>query len=93
MVNKQNIKWYVYMLECKNGMIYTGITTDLEKRFLRHKSGRGAKFTKRNPPSHILASKLCVSRSEACKLEWAIKQLSVTKKRLLVLQWGEITQN
>jgi putative endonuclease len=79
--------WFIYLLECKNGKLYTGITTDLEKRFRRHASGKGAKFTKRNPPSHIIAAKPCQSRSEACKLEWVLKQLKPHQKLATASQW------
>ena len=79
--------WFVYILECKNGKLYTGITTDIEKRFERHAAGRGAKFTKTNPPSHIIGVQSCESRSEASKLEIYIKKLTAPKKRALALAW------
>ena len=79
--------WFVYLLECVNGKIYTGITTDVEARFNKHLTGKGAKFTKMNSPSHIIAIKKCTNRSEASKLEYKIKQLSVTQKRTLRLTW------
>jgi putative endonuclease len=87
-VKKPASVWFVYLLECRDGRIYTGITTDLKKRFLRHCSGRGAKFTRANRPSHIIAAKKCRDRSSASKLEWAIKQLrSPRQKRALVADW------
>lgn len=49
------MNWYVYLLECQNGKIYTGITTDVNRRFDEHLSGTGAKFTRANPPVQILA--------------------------------------
>jgi len=81
--------WFVYLLECVNGRIYTGITTDVEARFNKHFAGKGAKFTKMNPPSHIVATKKCVNRSEASKLEYKIKQLKPVQKRALGLTWTE----
>ncbi|MFY9287616.1 MAG: GIY-YIG nuclease family protein [Alphaproteobacteria bacterium] len=84
---KTNLIWFVYMLECSDGRIYTGITTNLEARFQRHVSGRGAKFTRRNKPSHIIASTVCKNRSEASKLEYAIKQLRPKEKRRLAEGW------
>lgn len=80
-------EWCVYLLECVNGRIYTGITTDVDARFNKHLAGKGAKFTKMNPPSHIIATKSCVNRSEASKLEYQIKQLSPIQKRALGLKW------
>ena len=38
--------WYVYILECKDGTLYTGVTTDVERRLAEHKRGEGAKYTK-----------------------------------------------
>ncbi len=81
--------WFVYLLECLNGKIYTGITTDVEARFKKHLTGKGAKFTKMNPPLHIIGIKSCANRSEASKLEYQIKQLSALKKRALSLDWTE----
>ncbi len=79
--------WFVYLLECLNGKIYTGITTDIEARFSKHLSGKGAKFTKSNPPSHIIAARQCDNRSVASKLEYQIKQLTPIQKRALGLTW------
>ena len=81
--------WFVYLLECLNGKIYTGITTNVETRFNKHLAGKGAKFTRINPPSHILATKPCENRSEASKLEYQVKQLSPAKKRELSLMWNQ----
>jgi len=83
MIIKTSSVWFVYLLECLNGKIYTGITTNVEARFNKHLSGKGAKFTKMNPPSHIIATQQCENRSEASKLECQIKKLSPAKKRAL----------
>jgi len=82
--------WFVYLLECTNGRLYTGITVDLEKRFLKHCSGKGAMFTRLNAPAKIIAAKRCKNRSEASKLEWAIKQLKPQQKREQASQWTVI---
>jgi putative endonuclease len=84
--------WFVYLLECLNGKIYTGIATDVEARFTKHRTGKGARFTKMNPPSHIMASKQCKNRSEASKLEYQIKRLTPIQKRGLALLWLEGNQ-
>ena len=60
--------WFIYLLECRNGKIYTGITTDVQRRFDEHLKGTGAKFTRSNPPLHILAYKPCMNRSEASSM-------------------------
>lgn len=84
--------WLVYLLECDNGKLYCGITTDLGARFRKHVAGTGARFTRANRPSHIIAAKLCRNRSEASKLEWAIKRLRPKQKRALVLLWPVLTR-
>ena len=79
MTSKTTSDWFVYLLECQNGKIYTGITTNVDARFNKHLAGKGAKFTKMNPPSHIIASKHCGNRSAASKLEYQIRQLALAK--------------
>lgn len=76
--------WYVYILECAGGRLYTGITVDVEARFRAHACGRGAKFTRSHPPSRILLVQTFADRSEASKAEYAIKQLSAENKRKLI---------
>ena len=68
-------RWHVYMLECANGALYTGIALDVAARFAKHASGKGAAYTRANPPRRIVASQRCASLSEALKLEYALKQL------------------
>ena len=92
MSKKPNPKWFVYLLACANGKLYCGITTDLEARFRKHAAGKDAKFTRANRPSHIIAAKPCRSRSEASKLEWAIKRLTPDQKRALALRWPDFNR-
>ena len=79
--------WFVYLLECADGRLYTGITTDLARRFQQHVSGKGAKFTAANKPTRMLASKPCKNRSEASKLEAAMKKLKPLQKRAVAAKW------
>lgn len=67
--------WFLYLLECANGTYYAGITTDVAARFLAHQQGKGARYTRANPPIRILAQAVYADRSEASKAEWALKQL------------------
>lgn len=80
--------WFVYLLECRNGRLYTGITVDLAARFAQHRSGKGAMFTRLNTPARMLAACACASRSEALKLEVRVKRLAPEGKRRLAAQWG-----
>jgi putative endonuclease len=73
--------WFVYVIECRDGSLYTGIAVDIAKRYAQHVAGKGAKYTRSRPPARLLASKECLDRSEASKLEHALKQLSVPQKR------------
>ncbi|MFM9966893.1 MAG: GIY-YIG nuclease family protein [Burkholderiales bacterium] len=75
--------WYLYLLECNDGSIYTGITVDVAKRFAAHLSGRGARYTRAHPPVKLLASFEHPNRSLASKAEYATKQLSAAQKKQL----------
>jgi putative endonuclease len=72
--------WFLYLLECKNGHFYAGITNDLEARFAAHLSGKGARYTRANPPLRILASKIYADRSSASVAEAQLKNLPRSKK-------------
>jgi len=78
--------WFLYLLECVNGSIYTGITNDVAARFAAHVAGTGAKYTRANRPLRVLKSFECENRSAASKAEYAVKKLSAAKKRLLCKQ-------
>lgn len=75
--------WYLYMLECAGGRLYTGITVDMEARYKAHAEGRGAKFTRSYPPSRVVLMRSFANRSEASRAEHAIKKLSASEKRKL----------
>ena len=72
--------WFLYLLECANGSYYAGITTDVAARFLVHQQGKGARYTRANPPIRILAQAEYIDRSAASKAEWALKQLPRDEK-------------
>ncbi|MFZ3088328.1 MAG: GIY-YIG nuclease family protein [Methylotenera sp.] len=74
------MNWFLYLLECSNGAYYAGITNDLESRFATHLSGKGAKYTRANPPIKIIASKSYPDRSAASVAEAKLKQLPRHKK-------------
>jgi len=73
--------WYLYLLECEGNTIYTGITTDVLRRFAEHQAGTGAKYTRARKPIRILGSRAFPSRSEASRAEAAVKRLSPEQKR------------
>ena len=81
-----NKPWFLYLIECQDGSIYTGITVDVAKRYLAHESGRGAKYMRSHPPKRLLKVLEFSSRSEASKAECKIKRLPASKKRDMVIE-------
>ncbi len=78
--------WFVYIVECMDGSLYTGITVDLAARFEAHRSGRGARYMRAHPPRRLLAAEACTDRSAASQAEYRIKQLALAAKRDWVMQ-------
>lgn len=78
--------WCLYLLECTNGAYYAGITNNLASRFSAHLSGKGARYTRANPPVKIVASKLYPDRSTASIAEAQLKSLPRNRK----LQYFEV---
>lgn len=76
--------WYLYILRCADGSLYTGITTDVEKRFAAHSAGKGAKYTRGRGPLELVYREECGSHSDALKREWQIKQLPREEKEKLL---------
>ena len=72
--------WFLYLLECNNGAYYAGITNDLSARFAAHLAGKGARYTRANPPVNIIASKSYADRSSASIEEAILKKLPRHKK-------------
>jgi len=72
--------WFLYVLQCSDNTLYTGITNDFSKRLARHNTGKGAKYTRARLP---VSMEVCVAvgdRSQASKLEYRFKQLSRSQK-------------
>lgn len=73
--------WYAYVIKTEKGHLYTGITTDLERRFQEHLTGKkGAKFFRTSAPSEMIFKKRFKNRSEASKFEAKFKALTRTEK-------------
>lgn len=75
---------YTYMLECRDGTLYTGWTNCIEKRLKAHNEGRGAKFTKSRRPVKLRYLEVSETKSEAMKREAAIKKLNRKEKESLI---------
>ena len=76
--------WTVYVLRCKTGELYTGCTTDLERRVREHNSGSGSKFTRSRLPVAVVYKEELGSRSAALRRERAIKAMRRSEKLVLV---------
>ena len=76
--------WFLYLLECRDGSYYAGISTDVEARFQAHMAGKGARYTRAHPPERLLAAIEYPDRSSALKAEYRVKQLKPAEKRQLV---------
>lgn len=77
--------YFVYMLRCRGDVYYTGLTTDIARRYRLHLSGKGAKFTRSHPPESIAAAWHCGDKAAAAKVEYAIKKhLHRAEKEVLI---------
>ena len=79
------MSYFVYILECNDGSLYTGITTNITKRLEEHNtSPKGAKYTKARRPVKLVYQETSLNRSTASKREYAIKKLTRAKKIALI---------
>ena len=76
--------WYLYILRCRDGSLYTGITTDVEKRLEAHRCGKGAKYTRGRGPLKLVYRERCGDHSQALKRELEIKALPREAKLALI---------
>jgi len=75
-----NKKWVVYLVRCSDNSLYCGISNDLKSRLIEHNSGKGAKYTRSRRPVELVGISPEMTKSEALKLEYRIKQLPVDQK-------------
>ncbi len=82
--------WQVYILLCSDGSLYTGITTDVARRFAQHRAGNGAKFFRGRVPRRLVYLETGHDRSSASRREVEIKRLRpADKRRLIATQGGQ----
>jgi len=72
--------WYFYVLSCRDGSLYTGVTTDVSRRVKEHNQKKGAKYTRSRTPVRLWYYREMENRSTAQKLESAFKKLTRSKK-------------
>lgn len=76
--------WFLYMVECRDGSLYTGITNDVERRLKEHNDGTGARYTRSRRPVRLRYLEPCESRSAALMRECAVRLLTPREKRALI---------
>ncbi len=76
--------WKLYILRCKDGTLYTGITTDVASRLEAHRSGKGAKYTRGRSPLEVVYTEFCGDHSAALKREIALKRMTKQQKLALI---------
>ncbi len=81
--------WILYILECKDGTLYTGITDDLQRRLNAHSSGKGAKYTRGRDPFTVRYRETCENHSVALRREYEVKKLSREEKLALCKTFRE----
>ena len=77
--------WYLYLIECRGGTYYAGITNDVEKRYRAHAAGRGARYTRANPPQRLLAAVRLPDHSVAAAAESRLKRQPRHRKLAFLL--------
>ncbi|MGB5993304.1 MAG: GIY-YIG nuclease family protein, partial [Desulfobacterales bacterium] len=75
-------RWTVYLIRCSDESLYCGITNNLKNRLIAHNSGRGAKYTRSRRPVELVAASSEMTKSDALKLEYRVKQVPASKKNL-----------
>ncbi len=76
-------QWLLYILQCADGSLYTGITDDLERRLAAHRAGKGAKYTRGRAPLTLRYTEKCENHSQALRREYEIKSMPRAQKLLL----------
>jgi putative endonuclease len=82
-------RWFVYLIECRDGSLYTGITTDVAARYAAHAAGKGARYTRSHPPLRLLGSEVHPDRAAAARAEYRIKQLTPAEKLAYATQMNK----
>ena len=78
------VPWYLYLVRCRDGALYTGITTDVERRFAEHQAGKGAKYLRGKAPLTLVFQQIIGARSAALMAEASIKKLSKADKETMI---------
>jgi len=80
------LQWCVYMIRCSDNSLYTGITTDIDRRFRQHSEGKGAKYFRGRTPLQVVYREGNHSRCSAAGREYVIKRMNRAEKERMVLE-------
>ncbi len=83
---KSEVIWHLYMIRLENGHLYTGITTDIERRFAQHQAGNGAKYLRGKKKLQLVFNRAIGNRSTALKMEATVKKFSKAQKEKLIVE-------
>jgi putative endonuclease len=86
------LEWYVYMVRCRDGSLYTGIATDIDRRFAEHRSGKGAKYLRGRSPLKLAFKVKIGKRALALKIERLIKGLPKSEKERIVAEGIDVSR-
>ncbi len=81
---KKPFKWFLYMLRCKDGSFYTGITLEPPRRLAQHNAGKASRYTRARLPVKMVYLEKCKTRSLALRREYAVKSLTRRQKENLI---------
>jgi putative endonuclease len=87
------INWFLYIIRCKNNSLYTGITTDIKRRFKEHQEGKGSKYLRGKSPLKLVFKKRIGKKGQALRIESAIKRLPKEKKEMILKRKIKINEN
>ena len=82
--------WFLYLIECADGALYTGIALDPAARYEQHRTGKGAKYTRANRPVRLIGTMTYPDRGTATRAEMAFKKLPAAEKRARVWAFDEV---
>ncbi len=85
--------WFVYIIRCSDNSLYTGITTDVERRFEQHVKNQGAKYFRARQPQQVIYVEAGHDRSSATRREYCIKKLRCVDKWRLIASQGKNSSN
>jgi putative endonuclease len=83
--NRQS--WFVYLLECRDGTLYTGVAIDVERRLAEHNAGRGARYTRGRTPVRMVVTSRALDKRIAYRLEWQLKRRRARDKAAALRDW------